>query len=68
MTFKTTVGVGLALGLMAGAAQAQTEIEFWHAMGGQLGESVNRIAENSNASQGDYVITPIFKGSYEETL
>ena len=68
MTFKTTVGVGLALGLMAGAAQAQTEIEFWHAMGGQLGESVNRIAENFNASQGDYVITPIFKGSYEETL
>ena len=68
MTFKTTAGVGLALGLMAGAAQAQTEIEFWHAMGGQLGESVNQIAENFNASQGDYVITPIFKGSYEETL
>ena len=68
MTLKTTAGIGLALGLMAGAASAQTEIEWWHAMGGQLGETVNQIAENFNASQGDYVITPVFKGTYEETL
>lgn len=68
MILNKTLGLGLAFGLMAGAAQAQTEIEFWHAMGGQLGETVNQMAENFNASQGDYVITPVFKGSYEETL
>ncbi len=68
MTFKTTASIGLAVSLMAGMASAQTEIEWWHAMGGQLGETVNQMAENFNASQSDYVITPVFKGSYEETL
>jgi len=37
-------------------------------MGGKLGEAVNQIATDFNASQSDYVITPVFKGSYEETL
>ncbi len=50
------------------AASAQTEIELWHAMGGALGESVNQIAENFNASQDDVRLTPVFKGTYEETL
>mmetsp|Transcript_880 Transcript_880/g.1676 ORF Transcript_880/g.1676 Transcript_880/m.1676 type:complete len:433 (+) Transcript_880:433-1731(+) len=68
MKLKYTVGASLAFGLMAGAAQAQTEIEWWHAMGGQLGETVNQMAENFNASQDQYVITPVFKGTYEETL
>ena len=47
---------------------AQTEITFWHAMGGALGEAVNKIAENFNASQSDVKLTPVFKGTYEETL
>jgi sn-glycerol 3-phosphate transport system substrate-binding protein len=56
------------LTMMSTAAVAQTEIAFWHAMGGALGETVNQIAEDFNASQSDYVITPVFKGTYEETL
>ncbi|MEM9224294.1 MAG: extracellular solute-binding protein [Pseudomonadota bacterium] len=47
---------------------AATEITWWHGMSGQLGESVNKIAEEFNASQDEYKITPIFKGTYEETL
>jgi sn-glycerol 3-phosphate transport system substrate-binding protein len=50
------------------AAFAETNITWWHAMGGQLGETVNKIAEDFNASQSDYKITPVYKGSYEETL
>ncbi|MCL4119768.1 UNVERIFIED_CONTAM: hypothetical protein GTU68_021127 [Idotea baltica] len=53
---------------MATAASAQTEISWWHGMGGSLGETVNQIAADFNASQTDYKITPVFKGTYEETL
>lgn len=54
--------------MLSSAASAQTEITFWHAMGGQLGETVNEIATRFNASQSDYVITPVYKGGYEDTL
>lgn len=50
------------------SAMAATEITWWHAMGGHLGDVVNEIATEFNASQSDYKITPVFKGSYEETL
>ena len=68
MTFKTMARAGAFVSLMASAAFAETEVVFWHAMGGQLGETVNEIAENFNASQDDYKLTPVYKGSYEETL
>src|ERR1700737_26506 len=63
----------LALGgaLLAGAshaALAATEIQFWHAMEAALGERVNDIAAQFNASQSDYKIVPAFKGSYDQTL
>lgn len=57
-----------ALAFTATAAFAETEITWWHAHGGQLGETVNKVAEKFNASQDEYKITPIYKGSYEETL
>ena len=57
-----------ALAMAANTAYAEVEISWWHAMGGALGETVNQIAKDFNASQDDYKITPIFKGSYEETL
>jgi len=49
-------------------SHAQTEIVWWHAMGGSLGDAVNEIATRFNASQADYALTPVFKGGYEETL
>ncbi|EEX11589.1 extracellular solute-binding protein, family 1 [Ruegeria lacuscaerulensis ITI-1157] len=57
-----------AIALMANTAMAEVEITWWHAMGGALGDTVNQIAEDFNASQDDYKITPVFKGTYEETL
>jgi sn-glycerol 3-phosphate transport system substrate-binding protein len=49
-------------------AHAQTEIQWWHSMGGALGEWVNDLAKDFNASQKDYKIVPTFKGSYDESM
>ncbi|GAB5461586.1 MAG: hypothetical protein HoeaKO_16770 [Hoeflea alexandrii] len=59
----------MALGMtLSSAAFAETQITWWHAMGGALGEAVNEIATDFNASQNEFKITPVFKGTYEETL
>jgi len=50
------------------AAIAKTEVQWWHAMTGFLGERVNEIATKFNASQTEYVVKAIHKGSYPETL
>ena len=52
----------------ASGAQAQTEIQWWHAMGGNLGETVNEIAAGFNKTQTEYKVVPVYKGSYPETL
>lgn len=68
MTRLSLSVVSAAFALTTGAAYAETEITWWHAMGGALGETVNQIAADFNAAQDDYTITPVFKGTYEETL
>jgi sn-glycerol 3-phosphate transport system substrate-binding protein len=59
-----------AVAVLASAqgAAAQTEIQWWHAMGGNLGETVNALAEQFNSTQKDYKVVPVYKGSYTETL
>jgi len=49
-------------------AQAQTEVQWWHSMGGALGEWVNDQANDFNASQKDYKVVPTFKGSYDQSM
>lgn len=49
-------------------ALAQTEVEFWHAFTGRLGDLVAEQADTFNASQSDYVVNQIHKGNYTETL
>ena len=51
MILKNIARLGFAASLMTTTAFAETEIVWWHAMGGQLGESVNEIAASFNASQ-----------------
>lgn len=58
----------LATTLATNTAMAQTEIQWWHAMGGRLGELVDEIAANFNASQSDIVVVPSFRGTYTETM
>ncbi|MBC7940339.1 MAG: sn-glycerol-3-phosphate ABC transporter substrate-binding protein UgpB [Chitinophagaceae bacterium] len=52
----------------AAPAHAQVEIQWWHSMGGQLGQWVNDLAKGFNDSQKDYKVVPTFKGSYPESM
>jgi sn-glycerol 3-phosphate transport system substrate-binding protein len=54
--------------LSAASAQAQMEIQWWHAMPGANGEWINDLAKGFNESQKDYRVVPTFKGSYEESM
>ncbi len=70
MRFKSLLAAIVFGGSVLGSTQAlsATEIQWWHAMGGRLGEVVNEIAENYNASQSDVVVVPTYKGGYEDTM
>jgi sn-glycerol 3-phosphate transport system substrate-binding protein len=61
-------GASLAALLVAAPASAQTEIEWWHAFTGRLGELLDEQVEKFNASQSDYVVAATHKGNYSETL
>ena len=66
-----TLTSGLAAAAILGSAQmvfAQTEVQFWHAFTGRLGELVAEQVDTFNASQDDYVIVQNHKGNYSETL
>ena len=62
----------LALATLATAlslpAHAQTEIQWWHAMSGPLGEWVNDLAKQYNASQNEFKVVPTYKGTYDESM
>lgn len=62
-TFTTAALLGISQ-----PALAVTEIQWWHSMGGALGEWVNDLAKDFNASQTQYRIVPTFKGSYDESM
>ena len=49
-------------------AHAAVEVQWWHAMGGKLGEKVEEICRKFNSSQSEYKITPVYKGNYTETM
>ena len=50
------------------AVQAQTEIHWWHSMTGANNTGVNELASRFNASQSEYKVVPVFKGSYPESM
>jgi len=52
----------------AAPAHAQVEIQWWHSMGGALGEALNGLATKFNASQTEYKVMPVYKGSYPESM
>src|SRR3954464_5492242 len=54
--------------LCSASAHAQTEIQWWHSMGGALGEQLNALAAKFNESQKDYKLVPVYKGQYPESM
>lgn len=68
MTIRLTLAASAIALLAAGPAAAQTEIQWWHAMGGALGEWVDDLAKGFNESQDEYVVVPTYKGTYPETM
>jgi sn-glycerol 3-phosphate transport system substrate-binding protein len=50
------------------AAYAETEVQFWHAFTGRLGELVAAQVEEFNAGQDEYTVVASHKGNYSETL
>jgi sn-glycerol 3-phosphate transport system substrate-binding protein len=64
-----TLGVATAVALAAATpAFAVTELQWWHAMGGELGQKLEKVANDFNASQSDYKVVPVYKGSYPEAM
>jgi sn-glycerol 3-phosphate transport system substrate-binding protein len=58
---------------MSALAPAKTvkpaaEITWWHAMGGVLGEAVNKIVAGFNASQSNVKVTTVYQGNYDDLL
>ena len=69
-----TIRRSIMAGLLAAAvsvpafAQQKVEVQFWHAMGGVLGERVEEIVKRFNASQDKYTVVATNKGNYDEVI
>jgi sn-glycerol 3-phosphate transport system substrate-binding protein len=68
MIRKCLIALLASIGLASTAVHAQTEIQFWHSMGGALGDKVGELADKFNKSQKDYRVVATFKGSYPESM
>lgn len=62
------LSAGIAAATLSVSAHAATEISWWHSMGGELGERLSALAEDFNASQDEYRVTPSYRGEYEQTM
>ncbi|MBV9567888.1 MAG: sn-glycerol-3-phosphate ABC transporter substrate-binding protein, partial [Hyphomicrobiales bacterium] len=51
----TALAATLAFGT---PAVAQTEIQWWHAMAGELGQKIEKLATDFNATQKDFKVVP----------
>ena len=60
--------VAAATVTFASTAWASTDIMWWHAMSGELGRQLEKLAADFNASQSEYRIVPSYKGNYTEAV
>lgn len=55
-------------GAMASPAAAQTEIQWWHSMSGELGAKLEDLATKFNETQTEFRVVPVNRGSYPESM
>ena len=67
-SFFKKVALATALTVATPAAFAETEIQWWHAFTGRLGDLLAEQVETFNGSQKDYKVVATHKGNYSETL
>lgn len=68
----------LGRGILAGTAAsllgapavraAPRELQWWHAMSGVNGERLEELTRRFNASQSEFAVVPVFKGTYDELI
>src|SRR5947209_19623845 len=58
----------LAVVGFAAPASAQTELQWWHAMAGELGQKVEKLATDFNDAQKEFKVVPVYKGTYPEVM
>jgi sn-glycerol 3-phosphate transport system substrate-binding protein len=68
MIRKSLGALAALLAFAATNAFAQTEIQFWHSMGGALGDKVSDLANQFNKTQSAYKVVPVYKGGYPESM
>lgn len=68
MKSMTAIAAALAAMLTATAASAATEITWWHAFTGRLGDLLAEQVSQFNAAQSEYVVVATNKGNYSEAL
>jgi sn-glycerol 3-phosphate transport system substrate-binding protein len=70
MRARALLWITVAIIIFASAvpARAVTEIQWWHAMPGELGREIEKLAADFNASQSEYRVVATFKGLYTETM
>jgi sn-glycerol 3-phosphate transport system substrate-binding protein len=68
MRIKILTAAAAVAAAFAAPVQAQVEINWWHSMGGALGQALNGLADKFNAEQKEYKVNAIYKGSYPESM
>jgi sn-glycerol 3-phosphate transport system substrate-binding protein len=58
----------IVLSFAASAAPAAGEIELWHSMNGAAGAEFERLAARFNASQGEFRVKTVYKGTDQDTF
>src|SRR5579871_2610021 len=73
--FMHKLTIGLAAGVLAmvaaaplSRAEGPIELQWWHAMTGANNDRVTKLADGFNATQKDYKIVPVYKGTYSEIM
>ncbi|MFZ5488743.1 MAG: sn-glycerol-3-phosphate ABC transporter substrate-binding protein UgpB [Thiomonas sp.] len=57
-----------SVGLTSAHAAERIKIQFWNAMSGELGKTVQHVVDEFNASQDKYEVVSVNKGSYGDTM